>query len=78
MTDPGVIITERIRNEKIVKPILYGNTAKLLPKKLENNHTHEWVLYLRAYNNEDLSKYIRKVQFKLHESYPNPVRGLFI
>ena len=24
---------------------------------------------------QDMSVYVRKVQFKLHESYPNPVRS---
>lgn len=25
---------------------------------------------------QDMSVYVRKVQFKLHESYPNPVRSM--
>lgn len=77
MADQGVVVTERVRNQKIVKPIVYGNTTKALSKKMENGHTHQWTLYIRSYNDEDLSKYVRKVQFKLHESYPNPVRGNF-
>lgn len=75
MTESGILVSERMRNLKIVKQIIYGNTARLLPRKLENNHTHSWTLYIRSLNEEELSVYIRKVQFKLHESYPSPLRG---
>uniref|UniRef100_A0A914HED2 Protein AF-9 homolog n=1 Tax=Globodera rostochiensis TaxID=31243 RepID=A0A914HED2_GLORO len=54
---------------------LYGNKAVLLQLKNKENHTHRWTLYVRAYDpEEDLGHYIRKVQFRLHESYPNNVR----
>ncbi|KAI1726606.1 YEATS family domain-containing protein [Ditylenchus destructor] len=76
MADPGVVVTERIRNQKIVKPVIYGNSTVRLPHKLENGHTHRWTVYFRPYYDEDISKYIRKVQFKLHESIENPVRVL--
>lgn len=74
MATQGYVITERIRGQRVVKPIIYGNTALILPQKLPNNHTHQWRLYLRSYNNDELGKYIRKVQFRLHESYPNQLR----
>lgn len=74
-TASGVTTVERIRNQKIVKRIIYGNSAvKLDRKREEDGHTHEWSLYLRSFDQEDLSKFIRKVQFKLHDSYPNPLR----
>uniref|UniRef100_A0A914D887 Protein AF-9 homolog n=1 Tax=Acrobeloides nanus TaxID=290746 RepID=A0A914D887_9BILA len=74
-TPTGVTTVERIRNQKIVKRIIYGNTAIRFDRKREaDGHTHEWTLYLRSYDQEDLSKFIRKVQFKLHDSYPNPLR----
>lgn len=58
----------RQKGVTIVKPIVYGNIAKLLPERLENKHTHEWTAYLRPYKNESMT-YIKKVSFKLHESY---------
>jgi YEATS domain-containing protein 4 len=72
----GTVSTARVDKQiKIIKPIVYGNTAYALPQKLPNGHTHKWRLYIRPYiHSDDLSKYIRKVQFKLHESYPNPIR----
>jgi len=59
----------------IVKPIVYGNSAKYFGKKREEDgHTHSWTVYLKPYHNEDMSVYIKKIQFKLHESYANPIR----
>lgn len=57
------------------KGIVYGNFARYFGKKREDDgHTHAWTVYLRPYKSEDLAVFIKKVQFKLHESYPNPVR----
>lgn len=57
------------------KAIVYGNIARYFGKKREDDgHTHAWTVYLRPYKSEDMAVFIKKVQFKLHESYPNPVR----
>jgi YEATS domain-containing protein 4 len=59
-----------------IKPILYGNTAKHFGSKRDSDgHTHRWTLYVRAFNNDDLATYVSKVQFRLHETYTNHVRG---
>ncbi|CAM4741090.1 unnamed protein product [Rotaria magnacalcarata] len=59
----------------IIKPILYGNTAKHLGTKRDSDgHTHRWSVYIRSFNNDDLSTYVSKVQFRLHETYPNHAR----
>lgn len=55
-------------------PIIYGNSAVAL-KKPENEHTHRWTVFVRGFNNEDISTYVRKVVFKLHESFVQPNRG---
>lgn len=66
----------RLKGTVVVRPVVYGNTAVPFGKKRdEDGHTHEWTIYLRPYNNEDASKWIRKVQFKLHDSYANPTRS---
>uniref|UniRef100_A0A0N5B752 YEATS domain-containing protein 4 n=1 Tax=Strongyloides papillosus TaxID=174720 RepID=A0A0N5B752_STREA len=69
---------ERKKGTKIIKPIVIGNTAKLLDEPITDasgkSRTHEWVIYVKPYLNEDISKYIKKVQFKLHESYENNVK----
>lgn len=62
----------RQKGVTIIKPIVYGNISRPLPdKKAVANgpeHTHRWTVYVKPYNNEDMN-YIKKVSFKLHESY---------
>ncbi|VDM48141.1 unnamed protein product [Toxocara canis] len=74
MGETGSHGAERCKSKRVVKAIVYGNTASYLGKKLENEHTHEWTVFVRPYHNEDPAKFIRKVQFKLHDSYANPTR----
>lgn len=65
----------RVRGTTIVKPIIYGNISQHFGKKRESDgHTHDWTVYVKPYNNEDISVFIKKVHFKLHESYANPNR----
>lgn len=66
----------RLPGVNVVKPIIIGNWAKRMVRSTENGRTHMWRVYLRLYNNEDPSGYIRKVQFKLHESFGNQKRIL--
>lgn len=56
-------------------PIIYGNSAVVL-KKPDTDHTHKWTVFVRGFNNEDISTYVRKVVFKLHESFLQPNRGI--
>ena len=59
----------------VVKPIVFGNIARYFGKKREEDgHTHQWTVYLKPYDNEDMSAYVKKVHFKLHESYSNTNR----
>lgn len=59
----------------IVKPLIYGNVARSFGKKREEDgHTHQWTVYVKPYQNEDMSTYVKKIHFKLHESYANPNR----
>ncbi|XP_049623582.1 YEATS domain-containing protein 4-like isoform X1 [Suncus etruscus] len=65
----------RMQGVTIVKPIVYGNVARYFGKEREEDrHTHEWTVYVKPYINEDMSAYVKKVQFKLHESYINFLR----
>jgi YEATS domain-containing protein 4 len=43
-------------------------------KREEDGHTHQWTVYVKPYANEDMSGYVKKVHFKLHESYANQNR----
>ncbi|CAH2246436.1 YEATS domain-containing protein 4 [Pararge aegeria] len=74
-TDFGPDSGGRIKGLVIVKPIVYGNVARYFGKKREEDgHTHQWSVYVKPYSNEDMSAYIKKIHFKLHESYVNPNR----
>ncbi|KAI1291767.1 YEATS domain-containing protein 4 [Halotydeus destructor] len=65
----------RVKGVCIVKPIVYGNVARYFGKKREEDgHTHQWTVYVKPYKNEDMSVYIKKISFKLHESYANQTR----
>ena len=64
-------------NFKASKRILYGNEAFPL-KKITTNNTHNWILFLRPYNDNDIELYnvIEYVTFHLHESFANPHRKI--
>lgn len=74
----------------IYRPIIYGNTAVVLtPEEREahpsREHTHRWTVAVRSAAStedsdivggaDDLGYFIRRVSFKLHETYPNPSRS---
>lgn len=65
----------RVKGVCVVKPIIYGNISQHFGKKRESDgHTHDWTVYVKPFENEDMSSYVKKVQFRLHESYPNANR----
>ncbi|XP_028394067.1 YEATS domain-containing protein 4-like [Dendronephthya gigantea] len=67
----------RVKGTVITKQIIFGNKSSYFGKKRESDgHTHSWTCYFKSFDNEDMSSYIKKVQFKLHESYANPTRVL--
>lgn len=72
----------RIKNISISKPILYGNWAEKvseknpLPAGAPPDHTHLWTLFVKDATGNDISQYVKKVVFKLHETYPNSTRTL--
>lgn len=75
MSEIGSDTGGRLKGITIVKPIVYGNVAKWFGKKREEDgHTHNWTIYVKPYRNEDMSAYIKKVHFKLHDSYANQNR----
>ena len=62
------------KNQIIVKPFIYGSVAISLGKKSKENTTHKWCVYVRGVNNENISNFIKSVQFTLHSTFPNNVR----
>ena len=69
------VAVERVKGVTLVKPLVCGNVSRAFGKKRDSDgHTHEWTVYVKPFDNEDMSNYVKKVQFKLHESYANPTR----
>lgn len=75
---PGV--SKRIKTLSVTRPIIYGNTAKKIgdvrPPNAPAEHTHLWTIFVRGPQNEDISYIIKKVVFKLHDTYPNATRTI--
>jgi len=64
-------------------PIIYGSRSKAInpggpvdPEQARSSSesTHNWKVYVQCPCDKDLTKVIRKVVFKLHESFDNPNR----
>ena len=56
---------------------MYGNIARPLAPgstPADPNHSHEWTVFVKGLNDEDISYFVKKVVFKLHETYPNSTR----
>lgn len=62
----------------IAKPFVYGSIASKITDftDIPEEHTHRWTVYVRPYHNEDISLYVSRVEFRLHDSFYQPVRVL--
>lgn len=57
------------------KAVVIGSVATPFGKKRESDgHTHSWKVYIKPFRNEDYSSFIKKVEFKLHDSYAEQKR----
>ncbi|KAG8865166.1 NuA4 histone H4 acetyltransferase complex and the SWR1 complex subunit [Tulasnella sp. 330] len=79
--------TERQRGYTVYRPVIYGNTAVLLTPETRGDapaeHTHRWTVAIRSAASpqdgrtdtvggaDDISYFIKRVTFKLHETYAN-------
>ncbi|KAG9039497.1 NuA4 histone H4 acetyltransferase complex and the SWR1 complex subunit [Tulasnella sp. JGI-2019a] len=79
--------TERQRGFTVYRPIIYGNTAVLLTDETRGDaaaeHTHRWTVAIRGAASpqegrtdtvggaDDISYFVKRVTFKLHETYAN-------
>jgi YEATS domain-containing protein 4 len=46
------------------------------PANAPVDHTHQWRVFVKGVNDEDISYWLKKVQFKLHETYAQSVRTI--
>lgn len=73
---------KRMKGVQICRPFIYGTTARQFddktnpkPPGVPDGHTHSWQVFIKGIDDVDLTYWLRRVQFKLHESIPNPVRS---
>lgn len=60
-----------MRGIEIVKRIAFGTIAFAWGKKVEKEYKNAWVCYVRGAekDEDDISSYVKKVVFTLHESF---------
>jgi YEATS domain-containing protein 4 len=64
-------------NHPIVRPFVYGSHSRLATStdtRSDPSHTHIWSIYVRGLDGEDISYFVDRVEFKLHESFKSPRR----
>ncbi|KAH9887521.1 yeats family-domain-containing protein [Xylariomycetidae sp. FL2044] len=74
---------KRVKGTQIFRPFVYGTTARpfndtdnIRPPGVPLDHTHSWQLFVKGIDDTDIFYWLRRVQFKLHESYPSPIRTI--
>ncbi|RDA83849.1 hypothetical protein CP532_1192 [Ophiocordyceps camponoti-leonardi (nom. inval.)] len=71
---------KRVKLTQIRRPFIVGSTALPFsdsnpkPAGTPDNHTHSWQVFVKGLDDVDVTYWLRRVQFKLHESIPNYVR----
>jgi len=72
---------KRVKGVQIFRPFIYGTTARPFDEKtnpkpagIPDDHTHSWTVFVKGVDDVDITYWLRRVQFKLHESIPNHVR----
>lgn len=73
---------KRVKNIAVTRPIIYGNIAYPLKDSERKpdtppDHSHRWTIFVRDPTEAgDPSYFIKKVVFKLHDTYTNPSRTI--
>ncbi|KAJ6032659.1 Protein AF-9 [Penicillium herquei] len=78
---PSTPANKRVRGVSVFRPFIFGSEAQPFdPEKRPANappdHTHQWRVFVKGINDEDISYWLKKVQFKLHETYAQNVRTI--
>ncbi|MCJ1315033.1 NuA4 histone H4 acetyltransferase complex and the SWR1 complex subunit [Xylographa vitiligo] len=71
----------RYKGVCIYRPFVYGSIAIPLstprPANTPPDHTHRWTIFVRPVSPpHDITHWLRKVQFKLHETYSQSLRTI--
>ncbi|PYH34464.1 YEATS domain-containing protein YAF9 [Aspergillus neoniger CBS 115656] len=78
---PSATGTKRVRGVSVFRPFVFGSEAQPFdpakkPPHVPADHTHQWRVFVKGVNDEDISYWLKKVQFKLHETYAQNVRTI--
>ncbi|KAK8933075.1 hypothetical protein H634G_07314 [Metarhizium anisopliae BRIP 53293] len=77
---PSNQLGKRVKLTQVRRPFIVGTTAMPFsetnpkPPGTPDNHTHSWQVFVKGLEDTDITYWLRRVQFKLHESIPNYVR----
>ena len=52
-----------------------GHRALLRKKASADGCTHDWTVFVRGPEGSNISHFVEKVVFHLHETFPKPKRG---
>jgi YEATS domain-containing protein 4 len=80
---PSNQLGKRVKLTQVRRPFVIGTTAVPFseanprPVGAPDNHTHSWLVFVKGLEDTDITYWLRRVQFKLHESIPNHVRSAF-
>lgn len=75
---------KRTKGVSIFRPFVYGTTSHKFsekypkPEGTPDDHTHQWTVFVKGVDDSDITYWCRKVQFKLHESFPQNSRSEFL
>lgn len=78
---PSNHLGKRVKLTQIRRPFVVGSTAVPFsdtnpkPPGTPDNHTHSWQVFVKGLEDTDITYWVRRVQFKLHESIPNYIRS---
>lgn len=77
---------KRVKGIQVARPFVYGTTARPFdpvknpkPPGVPDDHTHSWTAFVKGVDDTDITYWLKRVQFKLHESYrdgPRMVDGV--
>ncbi|KAI1814828.1 yeats family-domain-containing protein [Poronia punctata] len=74
---------KRVKGVQVFRPFVYGTTARPFndtdnprPAGVPSDHTHSWQVFVKGVEDTDIFYWLRRVQFKLHESIPNHLRTI--
>jgi YEATS domain-containing protein 4 len=74
---------KRVKGVQVFRPFIYGTTARPFndtdnprPANVPSDHTHSWQVFVKGVEDTDIFYWLRRVQFKLHESIPNHLRTI--